>query len=319
MLSSTLEMIRIISALPLCVFLTVLGWRKVALSFAPGRQIFAFVLLMIFSVSLDSYHLWGPCHQWAVPDKYTQGSKSPEHYQAFQILKKLNQESGFGLVFSDFYYDVFDQSLFVATYGFNAAANPGLLPSQAKWAAVIMAPWDVDTFKKRFPSAVFYDLSGKLAQDDQNKIWMAVVDLSGEREKALIGWVQIHKKTQDLFAVYPYHVPNASYQKILESLWKINAQAPAEPFIKNCLMEKIIDAAFQSSVISGAEPLAQIPSQALWHPSIFKQRCAVAFHRLGMWYFKQGRLSDARRLFLRAAELDPEYPLKKALALLNKN
>lgn len=317
--TTTVEIMRILQVLPFCLLLTGLGIRRLVYSFPASWRIVFLVLFFVFSMSLDAYHLCGPYHRWAVPDKDSAGSKSPEHFQAFQIIDQLHLEQGPGLVFTDFYYNIFDQSLYVSTYGYNAAANPQLDPSQAKWAAVLMAPWDVDVFKRRFPTATLYDISKGLSRDDNNEMRMAVVALEGEPGKTLRSWVGIHNQLQNLFPDYPFHVKNPSFQAILGNLWEIYGQAPAEPFIKNCLMEKIVDAAFQSSDTSGAEPFTRLPPEALWHPPFFNQRYAVVFHRLGMLNFKQGRLSDARRFFLRAAQYDPEYPLKKALALLNKN
>ncbi len=317
--SNTLEMIRVISVLPLSIFLIVLGLRKLFLSAHTSQKMLILVLLLFFSLSLDVYHLWGPCHQWAVPNKDSGGSKSPEHYQAFQILEKLHQIKGPGLVLSDFYYDVFDQSLFVTTYEYNAAANPRLDLTQAQWAAIPMAPWDVEIFKKRFPSAAMYDISNGLYRGNHDGMQMAVVPLKGEEGRILRGWVGIHNQIQELFSDYPFHVQNPSYRKVLESLWRIYDQTPQEPFLKNCLMEKIIYSAYQSSDLNGAEPLAQLPESQLWHPRFFNRCYAVVFNKLGLLHMRLGQYAEARKLFLRAAKFDPQFPLYKALALLNKN
>lgn len=318
LLSNTSEMMRVLTTLPFCLILAALGLKKFLDNFSPQKRMAILTMILSCSMTLDFYHLWGPYHRWAVPDKDTAGSKSPEHFQAFQILEKLEQKNGAGLIFSDFYYNVFDQSLYVAAYGFNAAVNPKLDPSHAKWTAILLAPWDMDVIQHRFPSAVFYNVSEGLHRTRQGEMWMAVVPLSGKSGKAIIGWIDCYREIQGLFAEYPYNVSNPSYGKVLADLWKDYDHAPQEPFIRNSLMEKIIDASYQSSDISGAQPLLSLPLKALWHPPFFNRRYALTFHRLGTFAASQGKYAEAREAFERAAYFDPRYPLQKALAFLKQ-
>lgn len=158
-LSNTVEVMRVVTLFPFVMLLTALGVIKFTVAFPRSGRLYFLAPLLFVSFSLDVYHLWGPFHRWAVPDKYSAGSKSPEHFQAFQIMDRWRQEKGPGFVLSDLYFDVFDESLFVTTYPFNTAANPNLSYSQSKWAAVILGNWDRGEFAKNFSGAVFFDLA----------------------------------------------------------------------------------------------------------------------------------------------------------------
>ena len=215
---------------------------------------------------------------------------------------------------SDFYYDAFDQSLYPTTYGYNAAANPNLNPDQAGWAAVLMPPWDTAAFKLQFPTATLYDLSEGLPKDEGGII-LGMVIINNADKKEFDEWRTIHKKVQDMYLEYPFHIQDASYSLILSQLWDIYKKLSDEPFIKQCVMEKFVDAAFRSSQLFEAKPLLDLPLKELWHPKLFDRKYSIVFHRMGILYLKGGNLIMAKKAFLRAFYFDPAYPIQKALAL----
>jgi hypothetical protein len=315
--SKTSEMMRILPILPLAVALAALGWMRWVLSFSKNRRIMALSLSAILSLGLDLYHLGGPYHQWAVPLQYSAGSKSPEHYKAYQIIESWRKDKGEGLVFSDFYYDVFDQSLFVTTYGFNAAANPRLDPSQARWAAVVVASWDRAELGKRFPDAAFYDLSEGIP-GAEGRMWMALIPVTDGNRRTLILWTEVHREVQGLFAQYPYHIDNPSYRPILARLWDLYRQVPGDVFLRRCLMEKIVDCASKSVDLSEAQPLVDMPLEELWAPDSFGDEYALVFHRMGVLYSLTSKPERARKCFLRAAHFNRHYPLAAMLSRLER-
>ena len=317
MISNSIEIMRILPIFPFCLLLAALGiqalLRQVSKKIIFPLLVFCFVL----SLGLDGYHLLGPYHQWAVPHKNMSGFKSPEHFRAFQVLEKLKSERGMGLVFTDFYYDVFDESLFVTTYDFNPVVNPTLDISECRWAAVLLAPWDREDFLRRFPKANIYDLSSGLGTEG-NEMYLALMDVSEPDFKVLRPWIQIHRQISDIYPFYPFHVKNPSDKEVLSRLLYIYGKVSSDPFLKNCLEEKMIDAVSQSSDPHDALRLDGFKVGKARFSRFFDRKCANAFHKLAILYTKAGDENRARKMLLKAASLDPQYPLSRNLGLMEK-
>ncbi len=81
MLSATLELMRILEVLPLCLFLVALGILLVGEGIAERSSGHLGLCGLSLSVGLDLYQLWGPYHRHCVPDAQTvhfkNDSKSP--------------------------------------------------------------------------------------------------------------------------------------------------------------------------------------------------------------------------------------------------
>ena len=317
-LSNTTEMMRILHVMPFCLLLAALGIQRLVTIFPKQRQVFILILIMTLSLSLDVYHLWGPYHRWAVPDKDSAGSKSPEHFRAFQIIEKWHEEKGNGLVFSDFYFDVFDQSLYVTTYGFNAVANPGLSSSLAQWAAILIGPPEKSLLEKRFPSATFYNLSKGL---DSSKfpVFLAMVPISSENKNVFLSWVPIHQEVQNLYPEIPFHVFPPSYDKVLWDLWAIYPGISKDPFLRECFLEKISEYLWGNGNMLCALPLLNIPLEDIPRSEQFDFKFAKVFHRLGLAFMQLGKYDTARVCFLRAAHCDSRYPLDEVISILEKS
>ncbi|HVM32591.1 MAG TPA: hypothetical protein VMU88_05610 [bacterium] len=311
--SNTVEAMRVLILLPLFLFWTALGLKAVIEHFPVHRRARLLTALLAFSLALDLYHLGGPYHRWAVPDKETGGSKSPEQYRAAQALSAI---PGPGLVFSDFYYDVFDESLFLGVFPFNAAANPALDPEKARWAAVLLAPWDVGLFQKEFPQSSLQDLSKGLNPEPDHEVWLAVVPLQGNDRAKLLGWVLPHQKLQDLYGEIPFHEAHPAYGKYLDGLWDLYRGLPPDPFLKECVLEKIVLPIYRTRDLTRAWPLLSLPPGDLAPPPPFQEPLAEILHHLGTQALSQGQPGPAEKIFRLAARVDPRYDLRKSLRLL---
>jgi len=318
LLSSTMEMMRIISLLPLCIALVSIGIYGLLFSAHQKYRLAFLVITILISISLDSYHLLGPFRQWAAPGEYSQDSKSPEHNRAFEILKLMDSTAGPGLVFSDFYFNVFDQSLYVSTYPFNAAINPVLDPLRSKWAAVVIQPNDREIFVKQFKNTTYFDLSAGLDRQDGG-MELEILKLTDENRQTFIRWVSLQKKIQSLYPMIPYHDAKASFYNVTKPLWDIYKGLQGDLFLKRCLMEKIVE--FESQDKLGEEikeKLLELPPQELHLSDAFNWKIALIFHRLGLELTRRGDYPKARQSFLRAASYDRAYPLQLALSKLSE-
>jgi hypothetical protein len=313
--SNTLEMMRILSILPLCSVLACWGlWRLLA-GFPPARRKYFLALFFAISLGLDLHHLWGPYHRWALPDKYSAGSKCPEHFQAFQILKEIARVKGPFLLFSDLCDDVFDQSLYVTAYGFNAAVNPRLSANEAKWAAVLLEAKDLTVFNREFPRAVYCNISRGL-RPPRSAMSMALLEVTDENRGQFLQWVKVQKAIQNLYPDIPHHVARPSYDRLLSGLWGAYRSASGDPYLEYCVLGQIFFYLYESGGVQGAGPLLDLPVKDILVPDILKRQYGFVFHRLGKYELRSGNYQGARKAFLRAYHCDPGYPLSKALDLL---
>jgi hypothetical protein len=315
--SKTLEMMRVVTLMPFFLVVVVLGIQEGLGAFAKEKRMGVLAVFFAFSLPLDLYHLWGPYHQWAIPGKHSIDSKSPENHRAFLVLQKISADLGPGLIFTDFHHDVFDQSLVVSTYGFNAARNGKLSPRKARWAAILLSPYDQSILLKCFPGAVFHDLSSGLGRSDGGKV-LALISILPENQETFLKWVPLHKAIQDIYPEIPYHVYGASYNKVLSRLWPLYPDAARNPFLRACVLEKIMKYLGQNEDLTLARPLLEIPIRDIQCPEIFRSKYALVFHRMGVSLTSQKDYSRAREAFARAAHMDPGYDLKKVLRRLEK-
>ncbi len=157
--SNTVEIMRIVPILPLILVVVAAGIQALLSSIAKPARVWTLGILLMISSGLDLYHILGPYHAWANPGLHSEGIKSTERFRAYQILQKASWEKGPGMVFGDFGVDVFDQSLLVSTYPFNAVRNPRIAPRQALWAAVLVPEVYLPYFSSHFSGAKVTSLS----------------------------------------------------------------------------------------------------------------------------------------------------------------
>lgn len=239
LLSNTLEMMRVLTVLPFCVALVVLGLLKFLASFSKTQRLAVFVLVLAGSLSLDVYHLWGPYHEWSVPSAHSLDSKSPEHYQAFQILDKVQKKEGPGLILTEFVPNIFDQSLLVSTYPFNAARNPKLDSTKVHWAAVLSDASFEPYLIRRFPRSEIYPLSEGLPSNENDGLILFFLSLDNQTRPVVQNWLEAHRQIQDLFGLMPYHIPHPSYDKAIELLESCRGAFGADTFLQSCYLEKL--------------------------------------------------------------------------------
>ncbi len=239
-LSANVEVMRILPLLPLAVVVAAVGWRRWLLAFPKRRRIMALVLSASFSAGLDLCHLGFPYHQWAVPGAHSNDSKSPERYRAFQILDLVQAREGPGLILTEFVPNIFDQSLLISTYPFNAARNPALDPQKAHWAAVLADDSFRSYFARRFPRSQNYPLFDGLPALEGNLV-LFLLPLDSQAAPVLQKWLEAHRQIQGLFGLMPYHIANPDYGPAVESLKSCRGSFQGDTFLESCYWEKLAD------------------------------------------------------------------------------
>ncbi len=187
-LTNNFQMMRLTPLLPLAMMVTALGMERL-IFFIHRDQKLLFLLTVLFaSTCLDGYHLFYVYPRfWEKNPGYYGAHKSAEFYKAYRLLKLLADQEGPGLILLNFNPDPYDQTLFTATYSFNAAANPRLDPEKAQWAAVLGNIHEEPYFKKIFPEGHWNWLSEGLNRQDGGFI-LEIIPLTPKNQIILNRW-----------------------------------------------------------------------------------------------------------------------------------
>ena len=245
-ISNDLEMFRISLSIPFVVWVAASGIQKLVLQSSTSRFLPLFILIPIcFSIVLNLYHLLGPYHQWATPGLENSFSKSPERYRAFPILQREAEQQGPGLILTEFVPNVFDQSLLIASYPFNAARNPRFDPHQAHWVGILSTSSQRAYLSKRFPLSRWYNISTDIRRYDE--AWsLGILPLKSSSAALFDSWVNLNRLLQSLYPLIPYDTDHPDYDPILNSLLGIYGTFKQDPFLEACLREKIAQYEFSS-------------------------------------------------------------------------
>lgn len=316
--SNSIECMRVFPVLPFFLVLIALGF-SLLLSLVPsGKRSPLLVVFFFLTLSLDGYHLLGPYPQWAGSVRPGNTFKSYERLHAFPFLKEASDREGPGWVLCDFVSDVYDQSLFLATYRFNAARNPRLDPSQAKWVAVMAELHYQEPLMRRFPRAQCRVLSDQASADRPGSqvLLLAVIPVTTDEERRVfLRWMEVHRRVQDLYGLMPYHVENPDFSPVIRSLLALTPRTEGDPLLKGWILERSLDLLMASRDLTDALWFLEKPLEATRSYPFFDWKFAQMYHRLGLGLVKGGRKKEAAECFRRVARLDPKYDLASSLAL----
>ena len=196
--SDDFEDMRLIQIVPLLAVVSGLGlWKLVSNLSRPLVGVILFFLLS-FSAGLDFYHLYIYYPRFGLTHpEFFNHHKTPEFYKAFQLLKKEKIDSGPGWIFLNFDPDPYDQTLYVATYPFNAAGNPNLESNKGKWAAILANVHEQPFLKQLFPDGRWVWLSDGYDRMDGGFL-LQIVSINPQNLELLDGWRKADQSLSDL-------------------------------------------------------------------------------------------------------------------------
>ncbi|HXL72906.1 MAG TPA: hypothetical protein VN963_04705, partial [bacterium] len=179
--SNGVEMMRVENLIPVLLAVMALGTYALVLSLKPQWRI-GLVVLFPLSFGLNFYHLAVPFANAARPaSPYFAETRSDESYNAFQVIREKARKDGPGLLFLDFLHCPLDQTLYLATFPYNASMNPQLKDAKRTWAAFLTNINYVPFLKSQLPHAQWYVVNpqidpwdgqlvlGVFALEDSNK------------------------------------------------------------------------------------------------------------------------------------------------------
>ncbi len=198
LLTNNLETMRLCQLQPLFLLVCAFGIQFLLLYLPLSKRLLILVLILGGSFALDGYHLFlaYPRHQ-AERFDYYDGNKSLEYQKAYPLIKAQAILEGPGLILLNSNPDPYDQSLFTATYGWNAAENPRLNPAQAKWAALLTNIHEQPYLRKAFPDGKWVWLSEGLGRSDGGFL-LEMITLSPQNRELVNRWVQADQSLREL-------------------------------------------------------------------------------------------------------------------------
>ncbi len=237
-LSMDVEVNRIFPVLPFLFFAVACGSWSLLLGISSVWRVHLILFLLVIVGGFDVFRLLEP--YWNVsrqPYQLTEVQKSPEKYQAFQILNKVQQQWGPGLVFTDWCPDCRDESLAVATYSFNSAWNSGLSFRDARWAAIYSRadylPWLV----RRFSDARWSYLPSEVPGRHSGYV-LVIVPVDSKTRDVLFSWRETYNFFMDLNVRRIDDKNGKTDYVLIKEMADHYPAIPRDAFLQSCFLDK---------------------------------------------------------------------------------
>jgi hypothetical protein len=229
-LSLDFEVFRLIAVFPILLIISGLGFQKLISESHNKIRISLISLIFIASLLLDFHHL-----------QVQRSTTSPEAYvfsNAYKILKSTNQQLGPGAVLLDLRPNIWDKTLAIATYPFNASYNEKLDIQNAKWVAIIENEDYMPFLKVRFPDALWTEL-GPDSIWKSGQLVLCIIPVNQKHNLIFQHWINVdlyYKSAVDrILDAEPY----ITRENIFEILAQGKDIIKGDPFLESCYYEKL--------------------------------------------------------------------------------
>jgi hypothetical protein len=303
LLSMNVEMFRVAAALPFLLFTTVLGLAGLLTRVPPGRRVILLTALFILGAGIDGWRILksqGPPS--GKPSEDTEGVLPLADLRAYGILKEASDRLGPGWIFTEFTENPYDQSLFDATYAFNAAENPRLQPNRARWAGLLTNVHYLPFLSPRFPGAAWYRLGGNLPGDQG--MLLGMIPLTEKTLEPLGRWTQAHHYFRSL----GWAINSISEDRTYAAAEGLFVQKPAlvgeDPFLESCYWERRAEFYYSYNFHLHYQDQLRALRQALQsgYPA------AHLYYKLGSLLMRKREFGAARKALQSALKLEPSNP-----------
>ncbi len=241
------EYMRVVQIIPLLLFLIALGFHSFFRDLSM-RKLMAGALALAFvfiSTGLDCYHLFGAYHQWWDPSNVAAyNTKSLERLRAFQLFDQTQRRWGPGLILCDLMDNVNDQTLELATWKFNALANPSALIPRIPWVGLVCNVHYRNYLSHLLPHAQWTWLASDVFRENGG-LMAGIIPVEAGQLPILRRWVAA-QKAMHIFSwdVLENAMPLArSLSPQLEQLYPL---FKGDRFLESCYWEKQAQCAFMA-------------------------------------------------------------------------
>lgn len=232
-LTNNLEMMRLVPLLPPLILVCAQGFSNL-LSLVSGKNRLTVLLIFLAGSSLlDSHQLFKVYAQyWGQNPGYYGDHKSPEFFRAYQSIKELHNQKGNGWILLNFNPDPYDQTLFTATYDFNASENPGLDPSGSTWAALIVNAHEEPYISKLFPEGRWEWLSKGFDRADGG-FMLETLPLTASNQKRLERWRKADLSLKEVTYLMMEKGVDPVQAPLMENLEKVYPLFQGDPLLES--------------------------------------------------------------------------------------
>lgn len=303
-------MFRVLPLLPFLLAGAAVGAAVLLSALPAARRILAGTLLLLVSVGLDSHHLFGVYGSvWSHPVGNWFASKSLDRLRAYSILKEAAEKEGPGIILTRLVPDLYDQSLSLATYGFNAEEKGE--SDRARWAALLTNVHYQPYLQKEFPEGRWFWLAPDIDQP-QGGFLLGLLPLPSSHPEVLRRWVRADRAMAGLVAPTFDFRDYKSRRPILQKLGELYPLFQGDRFLEACYWEKVAENDYGDLDYDG-----QI--QALREAVEKGVPAAHLYNALGFLYFRRHHLREARQAFGEALRCRPNHTSAAAgLEILEK-
>ena len=300
-LTRDLEMQRVLSLIPLLLFVAVVGLVHFVSSLPKRWVILSLVCFLGSSVGFDFYRLAVPLHETLELCRDRQILESQESANAYEVLKRKAKQEGPGYLFLDYVAVPLDQTLLLATYPFNAAQNPELKDPQPTWAAFLTNVNYRPFLEKRFPDAQCLVVGSHLLPWD-GELMLVVLPLSPANRATVDLWLKAQPLFHEATAGILRRAEERSREEVLAEFLKGYSLVQGDSFLVSvfweiCYFNHSADRKFVDSL----NDLTQVLGKG--YPA------AHVYNELGsLLYFKKDP-ANAQRAFLKAVQLGGNHTL----------
>jgi len=231
-MTADVEMLRLLTLLPLGALCAMLGIVTLVASFRPSRRWVILLCFLSISAGLDAYHYLGPYQKVDHLPVDKRSWRKTAFRDAFLLMRERAAQEGPGLIFHSFLTDYPDRSLEVYTYSFNALQNHRLDPSRARWAAVVCDPNLLPFLMKRFPAGRWVHLG-----DSSGQYTFGVLPTGSFQGAELRRWIDTHTAIVELDRAALYKPPAETWEILGPPLREAQARLGGDPFLETVYAE----------------------------------------------------------------------------------
>ncbi len=295
-LTNDFEIMRLTPMIPLLLLICALGAQTLLDPVPLKGRLLVFLVVLTASTCLDLFHLvYVYPRDFERNPSYFDKARSPEFNKAYSLLKPLANQQGPGLILLNFNPDPYDQTIFVASYSFNAAENPKLDPTRAKWTGVLANIHEEPYFKKVFPEGKWFWLSEGLNKRDGGLI-LEIVPVSQFNKPLLSRWAKADLSLKELTRLVMEFNVDPDQSRMLAVLDKAYPSFKGDPLLEARYWRiRAIHHAAEGKMDEAIEDEKQGIEKGL--------PMAHLYNDLGCLLYQENKLPAARKAFEEALRL----------------
>jgi hypothetical protein len=297
------DLFRNTQVLPPVLLVTAMGIQCLVLGGPSVRRKLAIGALLLLSTGLDLRGLWLSYH----PEGREAGSNGPcpvVDKRAYEVLEEEFKVRGYGALFFDLEPHEADQTLSVATYGFNATQNPGLPLESAKWVAFLIDPNYRPFLAERFPRGKWYSLQGGEEKDSLEPRALFILPVDPDLLPTLRKWKSADRAFREVVWLAANVPEDQGRGGIFERLPGIHPLVQGDRLLESIYWGMVYDFHRWENVYGDKDTAVHFPASLEAVQQAIGEGYATAYfyNELGGLWFAQKDYARARQAFQKAVD-----------------